>query len=328
MVELTSSGKRVTGYNTAQYKNYWLDSDGSFLWEEVVNASTAKFYRVALTGFDGSGNPQWSGASTVVATAPWTKTWDYVDPAVNGPPGYAPGWLATDSGNVVCFNPAASQAGLRLGMVNPATKQWLWKAAPVRGTLNGHGNFDANSWYAGSRVMCVGAHIVFGYYGEGWSGGQANQFMHYSDDGLFIGQFGQPGIVGATSANVPGFAGNNFSPSLVQYNSQVYLYCNDESDRGSHRWHLTGLDTIAEQTCTLRVSALAEPTLNIVADQVQNTARLDWPSSAEGWGLQECSALAPSNWTGVATPPTVSGPSKTVSIAPLAGKRFYRLSKP
>jgi hypothetical protein len=255
VVELTATGLRVTGYNTPQYKSYWLDKDGSFLWEEVVGNSTARFYRVAMTGFDGAGNPQWSTASTVVATAPWSKTWDDVDPAVSGPPIYAPGWISTDSGRVVCFNPAASLAGRRLGMVDPAANRWLWKAAPAIGTLNGRGNFDPNANYAGSRVMSAGPNIVFGYYGEGWNGGQANQFMHYSDDGLFIGQFGQPGIVGVTSANTPGFAGNNFSPSLVQCDSGVYLYCNDESDRGSHRWHLSGLETVAGQSSSFTVRA-------------------------------------------------------------------------
>ena len=277
VVELTASGLRVTGYSTPQYRNYWLDRDGSFLWEEVVNNSTAKFYRVALTGFDGNANPQWSGTSTVVAAVPWTKTWDYVDPAVLGPPMYAPGWIATDSGDVVCFNPAATQAGFRLGMVDPISNRWRWKTAPVRGSLDGHGNFDANANYAGSRVMCVGPHVVFGYYGEGWHGGQANQFMHYSDDGLFIGQFGQPGIVGQTCANVPGFAGNNFSPSLIQYNSQVYLYCNDESDRGSHRWHLTGLDTIARQSSSFTVRANGT-----MATSTTNGTPIDWLLSYYG----------------------------------------------
>jgi hypothetical protein len=57
--------------------------------------------------------------------------------------------------------------------------------------------------------------------------GQAGQFMHYYDNGLFVGQFGQPLLYGVV-ANPPGGSGNNYNPSLVEVGTNVYLYHNDE----------------------------------------------------------------------------------------------------
>ena len=97
-----------------------------------------------------------------------------------------------------------------------------------------------------------GRHIVYGYHGEFYKDlktgrvGQANQFMHFDESGLFIGQFGQPSTREAPAFDA-GLSGNAFSPTLVRDGSRLYLYHNDESTHGGvHRWRIDGWDDIAD----------------------------------------------------------------------------------
>ena len=101
-------------------------------------------------------------------------------------------------------------------------------------------------------MTVAGRDIVYGYHGEAWNGGQADQWMHYRDDGLFIGQFGAP-VYPAQNRVVAhtGQAGNAFSPQLVRVNGRLYLWHNDESVHGGvHRWRIDGV----EQARTLAAS--------------------------------------------------------------------------
>jgi hypothetical protein len=94
--------------------------------------------------------------------------------------------------------------------------------------------------------MATGRNIVAGYHGEGWNGGQAGQWFHFLDDGLFVGQFGKAVYPqnNRTYAQ-PQSAGNAFSPQLVTVDDHVYLWHNDESVHGGiHRWELEGVDGI------------------------------------------------------------------------------------
>ena len=110
--------------------------------------------------------------------------------------------------------------------------------------------------------------VIVGFNGEGWRGGQANQWLHYDGaTGLFLGQFGTVNgvhdlphssfdYVGGGYAT-PGSAGNSFGAILVQVpgdgadatavpsiaSDALYLYHNDESVHGGvHRWRVSGLD--------------------------------------------------------------------------------------
>jgi hypothetical protein len=85
-------------------------------------------------------------------------------------------------------------------------------------------------------------------YGKNQTGGvgQANQFMHFDESGLFIGQFGQPSTRPAPP-DMAGLSGNAFSPTLVRDGPQLYLYHNDESTQGGvHRWRIDGWDDIGD----------------------------------------------------------------------------------
>ena len=54
------------------------------------------------------------------------------------------------------------------------------------------GGNDTGVGFAGSTAMTMGNHtIIVGFYGEGWKGCEANQFLHFhAETGVFLGQFG------------------------------------------------------------------------------------------------------------------------------------------
>ena len=104
---------------------------------------------------------------------------------------------------------------------------------------------------AANVALTSGQDVIYGFNGEGWDGGQANQWLHFDAlSGLFIGQFGTVNGIHDrryTDAGwaAPGAAGNAFSSTLVTTSTGVYLYHNDESVHGGvHRWKIQGLKDI------------------------------------------------------------------------------------
>ena len=213
-------------------------------------------YRRRLEGFDSSGAPRWAAQSTVLASvvmqagAPYHRMGTFA--GVSGPR-----WPLTEAGQVLWFNPAVDASdGLHLGAVALGSTRWSWQASPS-GALDSRGSFqtrsaDATIQYGGNVAMALGRTVVYGYHGEFYSDlgngriGQANQFMHFLDNGLFVGQFGVTSTRG-TDAAEPGKSGNAFSPSLVRIAGRTYLYHNDESTWGGvHRWEIQGVDDIVE----------------------------------------------------------------------------------
>ena len=238
---MTSTGLRDTGYKTG-YQGDWLDADGSLSYiggaggvGAAGSGGVETFNEQALTGFDASGNPEY-GAETTLATIPWSYTWDTQPPAGASYTYYAPMFLTMPDGDLAVYNQWAQNAGMHLGAINPATGAFQWEAMPAIGPLDGLGNFDTDAGYGGNRVMVAGSSIFVGYNGEFWMNqGQANQFMQFSDDGLFIGEFGTPQLANGSSWNRGyGMAGNSFSPFTVVVNGTTYLYLNDEADRSLH----------------------------------------------------------------------------------------------
>jgi hypothetical protein len=74
---------------------------------------------------------------------------------------------------------------------------------------------------AANVALTSGKDVIYGFNGEGWNGGQANQWLHFDAlSGLFIGQFGTVnGIHDSRYTDAgwaaPGCAGNSFSATLV-----------------------------------------------------------------------------------------------------------------
>jgi len=252
ILELTRQGLRPTGCLLPL--GVKLYPDGS-LRNQEHRPGELHIYARALKGFDKAGNPQWA-ESVLLASVEGTRD---EDPYNRDAPSMGGGNEATfpqsDGGVIVSFNPG-KQAGYHLGGIRQGETAWLWRASPAgtwsvdeRGQiLNRDGTFeiDHGVQYAGNLVAAVGRHIIYGYHGEGWNGGQAGQWMHYLDDGLFIGQFGQPVYPGINKRTaLPESAGNTFSPQFVSVKGRLYLWTNDESvHAGVHRWRIDGADQI------------------------------------------------------------------------------------
>jgi hypothetical protein len=131
--------------------------------------------------------------------------------------------------------------GRHLGAVDPSTGTWIWKAADTWGGLNGHGAFDSFCAAYGQNLTVGTGHVIGVHRGEFWRGdGESNQLLDYdAETGLFIGQFGKPGIVGMAAIAPMGAAGNIFWPQLTRpAGGYLYLYTGGESSGGLPRWRL------------------------------------------------------------------------------------------
>jgi hypothetical protein len=210
--------------------------------------------RQPLKGFDSSGNPVWSTEPVQLTSVPTLPGSPYYRGAFSGMP---PRFPVTSSGHVVFFDQAVEgNEGFHLGAARTGSTEWLWQSSPT-GRLDGKGSFqtkriDQSITYGGNSVWAHGRNIIYGYHGEFYkdlqSGrvGQANQFMHFDESGLFISQFGQPSTQ-PSPADLAGLSGNAFSPTLVRDGPRIYLYHNDESSHGGvHRWRIDGWDDIVE----------------------------------------------------------------------------------
>lgn len=260
IVEFPTTGQiRFTGVFTTHGLGSVLCSDGSIqAYDEV--GTTAYFKRYPLTGFDGSNNPIWSSTAEILATA-------VIDNTVGNPVKPPRTQCFSDLNKVVLFNyityltyPTAI-SGYHLGLMNRnANNVYLWKTEKST-HKNYEGRYPGAGWYdvgnfvndnGGGQANIVDRNIITSYHGEFWKNSQTNKFNHYYDNGLAIGQFGVTGPEKTYSA-YPMMAGNANSPIAVKDGStNLYVWHGDESQHaGIHRWKVSGLDTISEQTATV-----------------------------------------------------------------------------
>ncbi len=243
VMELTASGLRAT--SARDFGSYTrITKDGS-LYGQSGNSSQT-YWRKPFVGFDGNGNPQW-GAQQNIASANVGSGYLTSDPlSVKFP-------LQTTNGTVVIFDSERTRTGYHLGGIKPGGNTWLWRAMPTFGPMDGKGGCDSWVEYGGNYHMVAGRNIFAGFHGEFFQdAGQAGQFMHYYDNGLFVGQFGQPLLFGVV-VNPPGGSGNNFNPALVEVGTNLFLYHNDEPGRGSHRWKTVGASDIRELSSSITI---------------------------------------------------------------------------
>jgi len=328
LVELTANGLRVTTYKTPLNSGYWLDKNGSLIYSAIVGGTVINYNRLAMTGFDGLGNPQYAASATVIATAPWSRTWDVNNPYPDGHPYYGPLYLQMDSGLIVSYNTQQHSGGMHLGAVNPSTNQWKWQAMPGSGPFNGNGNYDTANEYGGNRVMVSGTNIVTGYNGEFWGAnsgmGQANQFTHYNDDGLFIGQFGMGQLnSGGTWPNAYGAGGNSFSPFLVGNNGRLYLYANDEGNRSLNRWQATGLDTIQTTSLPVILGAPVAPSNLSATVASSSQINLSWTDNSSNETGFKIDRATNDTFTAGLTTVTIAANLTTYTSTGLAGNTTY-----
>ncbi|MGO8697224.1 MAG: fibronectin type III domain-containing protein [Limisphaerales bacterium] len=224
----------------------WISfgSDGS---ARRTPIGEGEWYETTLGGFDQNNNPVWN-TETAIASAS-------NGPADPVPRAYGFGNIrVTISTNsiLISFDPSLNN-GWHLGGLRVGSTNWLWKASPSVGFMNGCGTFEISNGvqYAGNTMEALDRNVIYGYHGEFFRGqGQAGQNMHFYDDGLFVGQFGEasPGH-SAYEGALPGFAGNGQCPNLAKTtNGDYYLWVNDESDHGPQRWHFVNARNIREQS--------------------------------------------------------------------------------
>lgn len=282
-------------FNTAPhyYGSSWQDypafaADGSLRYHRYSSGPTVSWFKKPLSSFDGSGNPQW-GRPVLLASAPYRDS----DPVGFNEAGGSTGnnsMPITSSGVIISFvdhrknriprgrlPDSIPATGWHLGGIPIGAKQWQWRASPIVTSdvpFDGMGSFDLGDGvnYTGSIAMAMGRNVIYGYPGEFWhNGSEASQWIHFYDDGLFVGQFGITGDYQHIGMNslietiLPGFSGNAFFSSLVGVgsgnsadpNGDVYLWANDESQHSAiHRWHILGANTIREQTGSVALGGI------------------------------------------------------------------------
>jgi outer membrane protein assembly factor BamB len=271
-------------------------------------AGPVEVWQRPLRAFDGDGTPSWGREESRVRVPRAAR-----DPRPSTGGAYERGVAQLSPDLNVIFDPWNSDAGrFHLAAIRDGSDRLLWRASPASGRFDlaqPDGVFDfSRPAYAGMQVSALGDQIVYNYHGEFWRGGQANQFLHWYRDGLFVGQFGVPDLR-ALPPGAPGMAGNSFSIQLVSANGQTYLWHNDENAHaGIHRWHLDGIEWMRElkgrgrtgQAIDLAGTPTAEyasgdrtaPT-GLVAQVQSGRVRLAWESHASGASGIEVQRLQP-----------------------------------
>ncbi len=282
LCELAANQLRLTGLYPAWSPNRgWisLGPDGS---ARRTTIGSATWYESTLSGFDANNNPIWN-PETLIASASEGST----DPV---PRCCSLGNIhaSISSSDVLISFDQSLNNGWHLGGVRVGSTNWLWKASPAVTWMDGRGTYEiANGvQYAGNSVQALDRQVIFGYHGEFFRNqGQAGQNMHFYDDGLFVGQFGESSIGhSAYEGTVPAKAGNGGCPSLIKSaNGDYYLWVNDEAAHGPQRWHFVNARNIREQigigtlgsAVTLTNQAYDFPA-GLVAKSGNQTAELSW----------------------------------------------------
>ncbi|MBV8784978.1 MAG: hypothetical protein JOZ67_12385 [Gammaproteobacteria bacterium] len=260
VAELSSDGLRAT--NERLDPGTRLYPDGSLRYH-AIKAGGLEVYARALAGFDAAGNPRWDNPHLLARVAKLRPTDPYYHDVPLVPAANEATYPDVGQDLIASFNPGMAQ-GFHLGALPRGGEGWAWRASPggnwaldqSGGVAGERGVYDIGhgAHYGGSTVVTSGPHLIYGYHGEGWNGGQANQWLHFLANGLFVGQFGRPVYPQENKlVALPESAGNAFSPQLVTVNGELYLWHNDESvHSGVHRWRIDG----ADRTQTLSAAIL------------------------------------------------------------------------
>jgi hypothetical protein len=283
LCELTTNQLRLAGTypeaSTTEGRWICFGADGS---ARATTYGSARWYEETLNGFDTNNNPVWN-PENMIASAPQGNT----DPVPRGSgDGNVRATISTN--NILISFDQSLNNGFHLGGIIVGTSNWLWEASPAVAYMNGCGTYEISNGiqYAGNDVQAVDRNVIYGFQGEFFRGqGQACQVMHFYDDGLFVGQFGEatPGH-SAYEGAWPGIASNGESVNLVKTtNGEYYVWLNDEAEHGPQRWHLVNARNIREQagsgplgsTITLTNPPCGFP-VNVTGQSGNRSAEISW----------------------------------------------------
>ncbi len=259
LVELPNSGPvRPSGQFLAdgQYNKYIDDVGDLAYWkfsQTTIPTAAMTAYKQDLKGETSDGFPAWSDPHVIGSV-----TSNGIIAEALGPFGFG-GWgmstfpKVSDNGYLITYKTAPVLGGstFHLGGLVAGGSDWSWKTSPGGNlsTPDDKGTFpEVNSYggHNGIAALVEGSNVIEGY--DGQYGTFSSQWMHWSDDGLMIGQFGHPASGIAPNGTLyPGAAGNIATMASVTVGSDVYLYNSDESYHpGIHRWKIGGLGSIHE----------------------------------------------------------------------------------
>lgn len=289
VVELTAHGLRQTGLTLAAHGNEFIRQNGDLVrFTNGGPGGTANWQEQRLSGFNSNGDPLWLAPVTVASLHPvvGTDPFDY-DGSIPGQMTASGVLISYDKGN------ANNKKGLGYHLGGLKNNQWLFRTAHnthrnYRGDFPSNGAFDIGNTvqYPGGDVYVLDNFILQGYHGEFWKQSQTNKWNLFYHNGLLVGQFGvvSPDFKGTEA--FAGGAGNVFSGGFVKVGSNYYLYHNDESIHGGvHRWKLSGLHTVQEQTVELppsykRTTEGSLPDVDLMAGLPFDTTLI---SGSNGW---------------------------------------------
>jgi hypothetical protein len=247
--------------------------------DKLTNAAWQEIWEMPFVlDRDGTGSPGWEEPGRRIASFNVTanRTLSFEARAGGVPPRYP---VTADGARVVLLDASrAENGGAHLGAIDVNATALAWTAAPwgswnrtqgwslLRDPASGevvnvttsvvsnptgvYGAANPGTNYAAGAPAVLASLVVFPFFGEGWDGWEANQFLHFTTDGLFVGQFGTPNFPALTNASterrhfvLAGAAGNSFSPSLVRDpgSGGIFWIHNDENQHGGvHVWSIDG----------------------------------------------------------------------------------------
>lgn len=223
---------------------------------------TVTVYQAPLTGFDSNRNPRWGSYSAVVSA-----TTDSANSSLRPSPGWGDefsGPETTTDGYYPIYQ-AGTVIGTdnypHLGAIASGHSTYAWTTMgeytpdpsgefSARGAPNYNGKWPGGHSFGGHNGIgyphTEGKNIFVGYDGQYASWG--DQFYHFWEDGLQVGQFGKnvPYPANIMAESHPGDAGNIARFATTTYNGDIYLYLADEAFAPMHRWHISNLNSIHE----------------------------------------------------------------------------------
>jgi DNA-binding beta-propeller fold protein YncE len=257
VMELTGNATpRFTGTFIEPKVGKYINAEGDIytMPHKKIN-SPMLFTRQSLKGFDDENNPQWGAEETIARI---NKPGN-VDPSYTGNPNTLRPGERTSNNVLLMFDGSGRGEGFHLGGIKIGDDKWAWRSARgtaenYRGDFPADGSYDIGNGvqYAGNVALAIDKYVFWGYHGEFWKSSQTNKWNQLYENGLMIGQFGVTGPEVKGQEAAPEMAGNVLAASVVKVNDNIYLYHNDEGHHsGVHRWKITGLNTIKEQTITI-----------------------------------------------------------------------------
>lgn len=254
VAELPATGPLRFAYSaspTPVGQAMWIAPNGDIRYSKIAGG-VMTVYKKAFTGINGPGNPVWS-AETPIASAP----------AAGGDPARAYGngdsWGSlrmtfpiTVGDMVISFRSAqgtVSYPDYHLGGIPLGGTGWQFKTSKALNITSpdGKGSYTTQNSYGGhngTNAWSVGNNVVWNY--DGQYGTFSNQYAHYWDDGLFIGQFGTSTSPDHATHAPAGYSGNFSQTTMVAGpDGNLYAFSADECiHAGVHVWRIGNLNSI------------------------------------------------------------------------------------